>query len=140
MHNARFFPRYVSDCVRCVNVTTGFCGISRFYLFYFFIFALTPLIVGETVEIETKKHMFSEPWEDSDIILVVEEQKLHVHRLILSMASPVFKAMLSGDFKEKAAAEIPLPGKKADEMTDLLRQIYLQHQGDITSRKGSSDF
>ena len=86
-------------------------------------------------EVETKKHMFSKPWEDSDIILVVEEQKFHVHRVMLSMASPVFKAMLSGGFKEKAAAEIPLRGKKADEMTDLLKQIYSQHQGDITSRK-----
>ena len=90
-------------------------------------------LVDETFEVETKKHMFSEPWEESDIILVVEEQKLHVHRVMLSMASPVFKAMLSGDFKEKAAAEIPLPGKKADEIRDLLRIIYPLQQVDITS-------
>ena len=28
------------------------------------------------------KHRFSEPWEDSDLILVVEHEKFHVHRLI----------------------------------------------------------
>ncbi|XP_078374530.1 uncharacterized protein LOC144658084 isoform X2 [Oculina patagonica] len=45
-------------------------------------------------------HPFSQPWEDSDLIIVVEGQKFHVHRLMLSLNSPVFKAMFKSEFKE----------------------------------------
>lgn len=69
-------------------------------------------------------HCFSEPWEDSDVILVVEDEKFHVHRLILSMNSPVFKAMFKSAFKEASSNEIPLPEKKANEMLDFLMKIY----------------
>ncbi|KAL9968618.1 hypothetical protein ACROYT_G020730 [Oculina patagonica] len=72
-------------------------------------------------------HRFSEPWEDSDVILVVEDEKFHVHRLILSMNSPVFKAMFKSQFKESTANEIPLPEKKASEVLDFLKQIYFQY-------------
>ena len=70
------------------------------------------------------KHRFSEPWEDSDLILVVEDEKFHVHRLIMSMNSPVFKAMFKSQFKEATANEIPLPEKKASEILDLLKRVY----------------
>ena len=73
------------------------------------------------------KHRFSEPWEDSDLILVVEDEKFHVHRLILSMNSPVFKAMFKSQFKEATSKEIPLPEKKASEVLDLLKLIYFKH-------------
>ena len=73
------------------------------------------------------KHRFSEPWEDSDLILVVEDEKFHVHRLILSMNSPVFKAMFKSQFKEATSEEIPLPEKKASEVLDLLKLIYFKH-------------
>lgn len=60
------------------------------------------------------KNPFSEPWEDSDLIFVVEEEKFHVHRQIMSIHSPVFKAMFTSiGFKEATATEIPLPGKKS---------------------------
>ena len=73
------------------------------------------------------KHRFSEPWEDSDLILVVEDEKFHVHRLILSINSPVFKAMFKSQFKEATSKEIPLPEKKASEVLDLLKLIYFKH-------------
>jgi len=73
-----------------------------------------------------EKHPFAEPWEDSDLILVVEKEKFHVHRQILSIHSPVFKAMLNSQFKETTAKEIPLPGKKANEILDFLKQLYLK--------------
>ena len=73
---------------------------------------------------EVVKHRFSEPWEDSDLILKVENEKFHVHRLILSMNSPVFKAMLKSQFKEATSNEIPLPEKKANEVLDVLKYIY----------------
>lgn len=67
---------------------------------------------------------YSKPWELSDVILLVEGQQFHVHRAILAMSSPVFSRMFSGDFKEKNAGEIPLPGKKADEIREMLLAIY----------------
>ena len=79
-----------------------------------------------------EKHEFSCPWDDSDLILIVENQRLHVHRFILKMASPVFKAMLSSDFKEKNENELSLPGKHANQIVDLLRQIYPQFGSTIT--------
>jgi hypothetical protein len=42
--------------------------------------------------------------------------------------------MLSSDFKEKDAPEIPLPGKKVNEFGDLLRQIYPQIESEITCK------
>ncbi|XP_025110757.1 kelch-like protein 15 [Pomacea canaliculata] len=60
----------------------------------------------------------------SDIVLVVEDKKLHVNKTLLMMHSPVFKTMFTADFREKDLQEIPLPGKKVDLMVELLDQIY----------------
>ena len=86
---------------------------------------------GEAVQ---EKHPFSEPWEESDLVLVVEDEKFHIHRLILSLHSPVFKAMLNTQFKEATASEIPLPGKKAGEILDFLKQLYLKETEGITRK------
>ena len=67
---------------------------------------------------------FSEPWKFSDVVLVVEDQKFHVHRSTLSIWSPVFETMFTSTFKEKNLYEIPLPGKKASEIKELLLIIY----------------
>ena len=69
-------------------------------------------------------HEFSTPWEQSDVVLLMEGQKFHVHRLILSMSSPVFSRMFSSEFKEKDADEIPLPEKKAEDIREMLLVIY----------------
>ena len=91
-------------------------------------------IGGEQAEMKAK-HRFSEPWEDSDVILIVEDEKFHVHRLILSMNSPVFKAMFKSQFKEATANEIPLPEKKANEILDFLKQMYIHlERQEITSK------
>ena len=60
----------------------------------------------------------------SDVVLVVEDQKFHVHRFVLAMWSPVFTKMFSSDFKEKNSEEIPLPDKVAYEIKELLLIIY----------------
>ena len=67
---------------------------------------------------------FSRPWKSSDLILQVEDRKFHVHRAVLMVCSPVFEAMLSSEFKEKSAKKIPLPGKDATEVEQLLQGIY----------------
>ena len=67
---------------------------------------------------------FSAPWKCSDVVLVVERQQFHVHRYTLAMWSPVFEKMFTSEFKEKNSCEIPLPGKKASEIRELLLVIY----------------
>jgi len=67
---------------------------------------------------------FSEPWKLSNLVLVVEEQRFHVHRGTLAFWSPVFERMFTSDFKEKNLDEIPLPGKKASEVKELLQIMY----------------
>ena len=66
------------------------------------------------------------------MVLVVENERFHVHRQILSIHSPVFKAMLSTQFKEAEAKEIPLPEKKADEVLNFLKQLYMKDRDEIT--------
>ena len=72
---------------------------------------------------------FGYPWLFSDVILVVEDQKFHVHRSTLAMWSPVFEKMFTSEFQEKNLNEIPLPGKKAREIKELLLNIYLTASG-----------
>ena len=67
---------------------------------------------------------FLEPWKLSDVVLVVEDQKFHVHRSILAFWSPVFEKMFTSEFKEKNNDEIPLPGKKESEIKNLLLMLY----------------
>ena len=45
------------------------------------------------------------------------------------MWSPVFEKMFTSEFKEKKSCEIPLPGKKASEIKELLLIIYLNMSG-----------
>lgn len=67
---------------------------------------------------------FSEPWKFSDVALVVEDQRFHVHRSTLAFWSPVFEKMFVTDFKEKNNDEIALPGKKASEFKEMLQMMY----------------
>ena len=67
---------------------------------------------------------FAEPWKFSDVVLVVEDQRFHVHRSTLAFWSPVFEKMLSTEFKEKNSDEILLPGKKANEFEVMLHMMY----------------
>ena len=67
---------------------------------------------------------FSKPWQFSDVVLVVEEERFHVHRNILGMWSEVFTTMFTSEFKEKTARDVPLPGKKSSEIKEMLLVIY----------------
>ena len=67
---------------------------------------------------------FSQPWQFSDVVLVVEEDRFNVHRCILGMWSEVFTTMFTAQFKEKTAGEVPLPGKKSAEIKEMLLVLY----------------
>ena len=84
-----------------------------------------------------KAELFSQPWKGSNLILLVEGIKFHVHRGVLILCSPVFEAMLSSNFKEKSANEIPLPGKVADENVQLLEAIYPDRKFPVTKENCS---
>jgi len=75
-------------------------------------------------KLDDPKLDFSAPWHFSDVVLVVEDRKFHVHRSTLSMWSPVFETMFTSEFKEKTSPEIPLPVKRASEIEALLKLIY----------------
>ena len=66
---------------------------------------------------------FSKPWQFSDVVLVVEEDRFHVHRNILGMWSEVFTTMFTAEFKEKTARDVPLPGKKSSHIKEMLLVI-----------------
>lgn len=67
---------------------------------------------------------FTSQDEMSSLTLIVEGQKLYVHREILAAWSPVFKSMFVRDFKEKGMDEVELPGKKVDDFVELLHCMY----------------
>lgn len=69
------------------------------------------------------KYLFATPWDDSDLVLVVEDKELHVHRWILTMQSPVFKAMLDGHFKEASKNRITLE-ENFKSMLKFLETLY----------------
>ena len=68
---------------------------------------------------------FCQPWQFSNVVLVVEEDRFNVHRCILGMWSEVFTTMFTAQFKEKTAEEVPLPGKKSAQIKEMLLVIYL---------------
>ena len=78
---------------------------------------------------EVKPPDFSQHWLFSDVVLVVQRRKFHVHRVILTIWSPVFKKMFTSEFREKYSFEIPLPGKEASEIEELLQLIYSNVSG-----------
>ena len=85
-----------------------------------------PLLIVElhTMAAASYPPHFAEPWKLSDVVLVVEDQRFHVHRGTLAIWSPVFEKMLSTEFKEKNNDEILLPGKKASEFEEMLQMMY----------------
>ena len=73
---------------------------------------------------EVTSPKFGQPWKLSDLVLVVEEERFHVHRAVLALWSPVFEKMFTSEFQEKDTNEVPLPGKKASEIKEMLLLIY----------------
>ena len=73
---------------------------------------------------EKYQNVFGSPWNDSDMVLVVEDQELHVHKWILKSQSPVLKAMFEGHFQEAGQDKITLKEKKFESMVQFLKILY----------------
>ena len=76
------------------------------------------------METKIEDNVFASPWKDSDMVLVVEDQELHVHKWILITHSPVFKAMLEGHFQEANQDKITLKEKNYESMVRFLKLLY----------------
>ncbi|XP_025101254.1 uncharacterized protein LOC112568259 [Pomacea canaliculata] len=83
-----------------------------------------------TTIIEKRPSKYEEKDEFSDIVLVVEDKKLHLNKTLLMIHSSVFKSMFTSEIIEKDLEEIPLPGKKVDLMVELLDQFYPRYTTD----------
>lgn len=67
-------------------------------------------------------------YDDGDLTLIVGENETHfrVSKVALCLASPVWRAMVSGEFVESTTKEVRLPTDQADAMRVLLLQAHLQ--------------
>ncbi|CAI2352795.1 unnamed protein product [Caenorhabditis sp. 36 PRJEB53466] len=64
------------------------------------------------------------PSEFSDVALLIEGQKIHVNKAMLSIHSSFFRALFNSDFKEKSITEIPIEDVAYEEFATLLSLIY----------------
>lgn len=81
---------------------------------------------------EAKKQSIDLGFPDNDVILVVEGQKIHVNKAVLSEHSPVFNTMFNGEFKESTAKEIVLENKRAVGVVEFLKSFYPNMKHPIT--------
>ena len=84
---------------------------------------------------EEEEETFPSGFPETDVTLVVEEQKFHVSRAVLSQHSPVFKAMFNGHFKESTEKEIVLEDKKAEQFKEFLKSFYPNMKYSLTGKK-----
>ncbi|KAH3846126.1 hypothetical protein DPMN_088421 [Dreissena polymorpha] len=70
----------------------------------------------------------------ADVILVVEDVRIPVIKIVLSLVSPVFRAMFESEFKEKNLKEISLPGKKLGPFLHFLNWIYPDIRATVTAQ------
>lgn len=82
-----------------------------------------------------KKQSVDLGFPDNDVILVVEGEKIHVNKAVLSEHSPVFNAMFKSKFKESTSKEIVLEEKKAVDVVEFLKSFYPNMKHPITGKK-----
>lgn len=87
-----------------------------------------------STSLDLENEYFDYDPEVTDFTLIVEDQKLHVAKVVLIDASPVFRKMLTGEFKEKNMTELELPGKKYSSFELFLRCTF-PREYTLTGRK-----
>lgn len=67
----------------------------------------------------------------SDVAIVIGEEKLCAHKVILGSASPVMMAMFTSPMKEAAANQIEIEDVEIDVMKAILTFLYTREDGDF---------
>ena len=131
----RSFVSHVSTGAHRLLVSSRSCVTSVRALFLLFSVAfcssLSQMALNKS---KVTSPDFSQPWKLSDLVLVVEEERFHVHKAMLALWSPVFEKMFTSEFQEMSKNEVPLPGKKASEMKELLLMMYPSADPIVTGR------
>jgi len=65
-----------------------------------------------------------ESGEDSDITLISKDDKHQAHRFVLSLRSPVFRAMFKNDMAESRSGEVSFADVSKGELDIFLRYLY----------------
>ncbi|KAH3851153.1 hypothetical protein DPMN_093634 [Dreissena polymorpha] len=78
--------------------------------------------------------MFGQSSGLADVTLIVENVRIPVIKATLMVTSPVFRAMLQADWKEKDQNEIQLPGKRLESFIPFLRCIYPDLKDRVTGK------
>ena len=107
-----------------VNRTKVYCKLKATVRSFVFVLFQPSSKVGPKMATNDEENVFISPWSGSDMVLVVEYQELHVHKCILTMQSPVFKAMFDGHFKEASQDKITLKEKSFQLMVQFLKVLY----------------
>lgn len=84
---------------------------------------LSTLIFRKNMEEILSKH-FSKMAFGNDVALVVENKEIWVSRSFLRRYSPVFEALLTGEFKEKHQELIPMPDKYFSDIFEFIQCLF----------------
>jgi len=89
-----------------------------------------PSNVGEVLHVQFLSDELGKLYlneEYSDVILKVDDQRLHAHKVILAARSDYFRALLYGGMRESTQAEIELKDTPIQPLKNLLKYIYTGH-------------
>ncbi|XP_064487949.1 speckle-type POZ protein-like [Ornithodoros turicata] len=89
-------------------------------------------LTGSTIQEDLRQLKISSV--SSDVVLVsYGGKKIHAHRLVLAMRSPVFRAMFANDMKEKRESEVNLQDTDAALVEEMLAFMYTDSAPNIKS-------
>ncbi|XP_057339993.1 speckle-type POZ protein-like [Microplitis mediator] len=97
-----------------------------------------PVVISNNVPLNESKffmaHDYQELYESklgSDVELIVQEQKIQAHKLILMVRSPVFRAMLTTDMRENREKTITIKDMDSEVFKSMLEFIYTDKVNDL---------
>jgi len=89
-----------------------------------------PSNVGEVLHVQFLSEELGKLYlneEYSDVVLKVDNHRLHAHKVILAARSEYFRALLYGGMRESSQAEIELKDTPIPAFKNLLKYIYTGH-------------
>lgn len=107
---------------------------NNFNVIIIIIFFLHNNIQTKTADNGSTKQAVESGFPETDVTLIVEDQKIHVNKAALSEHSPVFRTMFKSQFKERSAKEITLVDKKVADVVEFLKSFYPNMNHPINSK------